>query len=108
MGHDIGAQIAYSYAAAHPTEVKRLVVSDLTFPGFAPPGRTAPWWFAFHQCVISILGRSYKPGSTINRAIVSYQRSLVLRTNNLGVITEKEQFLLVNILSEKVNLPKVG
>jgi pimeloyl-ACP methyl ester carboxylesterase len=49
VGHDIGGQIAYSYAAAHPTEVKRLVVSDLTFPGFAPPGRTAPWWFAFHQ-----------------------------------------------------------
>ena len=40
VGHDIGGQIAYSYAAAHPTEVKRLVVSDLTFPGFAPPGRS--------------------------------------------------------------------
>src|SRR5215467_12501800 len=49
VGHDIGGQIAYSYAAAHPTEVKRLVVSDLTFPGFAPPGRMTPWWFAFHQ-----------------------------------------------------------
>jgi pimeloyl-ACP methyl ester carboxylesterase len=34
VGHDIGGQIAYSYAAAHPTEVKRLVVSDLAFPGF--------------------------------------------------------------------------
>src|SRR5215469_18866832 len=49
VGHDIGGQIAYSYAAAHPTEVKKLVVSDLTFPGFAPPGRMPPWWFAFHQ-----------------------------------------------------------
>jgi pimeloyl-ACP methyl ester carboxylesterase len=49
VGHDIGGQIAYSYAAAHPTEVKKLVVSDLTFPGFAPPGRMTPWWFAFHQ-----------------------------------------------------------
>ena len=49
VGHDIGGQIAYSYAAAHPTEVKRLVVSDLTFPGFAPPGRMTPWWFVFHQ-----------------------------------------------------------
>src|SRR5215469_3459220 len=29
VGHDIGGQIAYSYAAAHPTEVKRLVVSDV-------------------------------------------------------------------------------
>jgi pimeloyl-ACP methyl ester carboxylesterase len=49
VGHDIGGQIAYSYAAAHPTEVKKLVVSDLTFPGFAPPGRMTPWWFVFHQ-----------------------------------------------------------
>jgi pimeloyl-ACP methyl ester carboxylesterase len=49
VGHDIGGQIAYSYAAAHPTEVKRLVVIDLIFPGFAPPGITEPWWFAFHQ-----------------------------------------------------------
>jgi pimeloyl-ACP methyl ester carboxylesterase len=49
VGHDIGAQIAYSYAAAHPTEVKRLVVSDKLFPGFAPSGITEPWWFVFHQ-----------------------------------------------------------
>jgi pimeloyl-ACP methyl ester carboxylesterase len=49
VGHDMGAQIAYSYAAAHPTEVKRLVVSDHIFPGFAPAGIREPWWFAFHQ-----------------------------------------------------------
>jgi pimeloyl-ACP methyl ester carboxylesterase len=30
VGHDIGTQVAYSYAAAHPTEVKRLVVMDFT------------------------------------------------------------------------------
>jgi pimeloyl-ACP methyl ester carboxylesterase len=49
VGHDIGGLIAYSYAAAHPTEVKRLVVSDITIPGFTPPGSITPWWFAFHQ-----------------------------------------------------------
>lgn len=38
VGHDIGTQIAYSYAAAHPAEVKKLVVMELTIPGFAPPG----------------------------------------------------------------------
>ena len=47
----------------------------------------------------SILGRSYEPGSTINRTILVI-KGRVLRTNKLGVITEKEQFLLVNILSE--------
>ena len=39
VGHDIGTQVAYSYAAGHPTEVKKLVVMDLTIPGFVPAGR---------------------------------------------------------------------
>ena len=46
VGHDIGAQMAYSYAAAHPTEVRKLVLSEFT--GFLPGGRTL-WWAAFHQ-----------------------------------------------------------
>ena len=49
VGHDIGTQIAYSYAAAHPTEVKKLAVMELTIPGFAPPGRMPIWWGIFHQ-----------------------------------------------------------
>jgi pimeloyl-ACP methyl ester carboxylesterase len=49
VGHDIGTQIAYSYAAEHPTEVEKLVVLDFTMPGFAPPGITPRWWFFFHQ-----------------------------------------------------------
>ena len=43
VGHDIGTQVAYSYAAAHPMEVEKLVVMDLTIPGFAPPGITPRW-----------------------------------------------------------------
>jgi pimeloyl-ACP methyl ester carboxylesterase len=49
VGHDIGTQVAYSYAAAHPTEVKKLAVMELTIPGFAPPGRMPLWWVIFHQ-----------------------------------------------------------
>jgi pimeloyl-ACP methyl ester carboxylesterase len=49
VGHDIGTQVAYSYAAAHPTEVKRLVVMDLTIPGFEPAGMMPIWWRSFHQ-----------------------------------------------------------
>src|ERR1051326_5560567 len=49
VGHDIGSPVSYSYAAAHPTEVKRLVVMELTIPGFAPPGRPPLWWGIFHQ-----------------------------------------------------------
>jgi len=49
VGHDIGTQVAYSYAAAHPTEVKRLAVMELTIPGFAPAGRMPLWWVVLHQ-----------------------------------------------------------
>jgi pimeloyl-ACP methyl ester carboxylesterase len=49
VGHDIGTQVAYSYAVAHPTEVKRLAVMELTIPGFAPAGRMPLWWATFHQ-----------------------------------------------------------
>ena len=49
VGHDIGTQVAYSYAAAHPTEVKKLVVMDFTIPGFAPAGKIPTWWSLFHQ-----------------------------------------------------------
>jgi len=49
VGHDIGTQVAYSYAAAHPTEVKGLAVMELTIPGFVPPGKPPIWWVVFHQ-----------------------------------------------------------
>ena len=49
VGHDIGTQVAYSFAATHPTEVKKLVVMELTIPGFAPAGRMPSWWAIFHQ-----------------------------------------------------------
>jgi pimeloyl-ACP methyl ester carboxylesterase len=49
VGHDIGTQVAYSYAAAHPTEVKKLAVMDFTIPGFGPTGRPPIWWALFHQ-----------------------------------------------------------
>jgi pimeloyl-ACP methyl ester carboxylesterase len=39
VGHDVGTKVAYSYAAAHPTEFKRLEVMHFTIPGFAPAGR---------------------------------------------------------------------
>jgi pimeloyl-ACP methyl ester carboxylesterase len=49
VGHDIGTQVAYSYAVAHPTEVKKLAVMELTIPGFVPAGRMPLWWVIFHQ-----------------------------------------------------------
>ena len=40
---------AYPYAAAHPSEVKRLAVMDVPIPGLLPPGRPLSWWIIFHQ-----------------------------------------------------------
>ncbi len=51
VGHDVGAQTAYSYAAAHPSNVSKLVIMDYVFPGFYPPNLEGVccWWFSFHQ-----------------------------------------------------------
>jgi pimeloyl-ACP methyl ester carboxylesterase len=51
VGHDVGAQTAYSYAAAHPDNVSKLVIMDYIFPGFYPPNLEGVccWWFSFHQ-----------------------------------------------------------
>jgi pimeloyl-ACP methyl ester carboxylesterase len=50
VAHDIGAQTAYSYAAAHPNNVTKLVIMEFAFPGFLPPGfEGITWWFGFHQ-----------------------------------------------------------
>jgi pimeloyl-ACP methyl ester carboxylesterase len=51
VGHDIGSFIIYPYAAAHPTEVKGLVVMEVPPPitGFFPPPSMPLWWIIFHQ-----------------------------------------------------------
>jgi pimeloyl-ACP methyl ester carboxylesterase len=50
VGHDVGSQPAYSYAAAHPSEVRRLVIMEYIFPGFTPPQLEGKvWWFPFYQ-----------------------------------------------------------
>jgi pimeloyl-ACP methyl ester carboxylesterase len=50
VGHDVGVQTAYSYAAAHPNNVSKLVIMEFTFPGYMPPpGSTGRWWVSFHQ-----------------------------------------------------------
>jgi pimeloyl-ACP methyl ester carboxylesterase len=49
VGHDVGTQIAYSYAAAHPSEVKKLVVMDISsIPGFTPSWVPVVWWRSFN------------------------------------------------------------
>jgi pimeloyl-ACP methyl ester carboxylesterase len=51
VGHDVGVQTAYSYAAIHPDNVSKLVIMDYVLPGFYPPNLEGVccWWFSFHQ-----------------------------------------------------------
>jgi pimeloyl-ACP methyl ester carboxylesterase len=50
VGHDFGVQIAYSYTAAHPDEVRRLVILDVPIPGIGPGENiTGLWWAQFHM-----------------------------------------------------------
>jgi pimeloyl-ACP methyl ester carboxylesterase len=51
VGHDIGSFVVYPYAAAHPTEVKGLVVMEVPPPitGFFPPPSMPLWWIVLHQ-----------------------------------------------------------
>ncbi len=52
VGHDIGAQTAYSYTASHPNNVSKLVVIDYVFPGlFSNESFAEPWWFSFHRAL---------------------------------------------------------
>ncbi len=52
VGHDIGTMVAYSYAAAHPHDVAKLVLSEAPIPDpsiYTYPALTANgpglWWF---------------------------------------------------------------
>src|SRR5919197_2898574 len=50
VGHDFGVQVAYSYAAAHPNDVRRLVILDVPIPGIGPGQNiTGLWWAQFHM-----------------------------------------------------------
>jgi pimeloyl-ACP methyl ester carboxylesterase len=56
VGHDVGTWIAYSYAAAHPNSVTRLVIMDAALPGVTPEqaselsreANLKTWQFAFN------------------------------------------------------------
>jgi pimeloyl-ACP methyl ester carboxylesterase len=57
-GHDIGSQVAFSYAVNYPQGTNRIAMLDVLHPDssyyeipmLAPPtGGFAPWWFSFNQ-----------------------------------------------------------
>jgi pimeloyl-ACP methyl ester carboxylesterase len=56
-GHDIGAMVAFSFAANHRAATRTVTIMDVPHPDesllgvplVAPPGQVHPWWFAFNQ-----------------------------------------------------------
>jgi pimeloyl-ACP methyl ester carboxylesterase len=53
VAHDWGGPVAYSYAAAHPEEVNKMIILDTLLPGFGyeEAGDFSPngiWHFSFH------------------------------------------------------------
>jgi pimeloyl-ACP methyl ester carboxylesterase len=57
-GHDVGSQVAFSFAANHPHAVRRIAMLDILHPDpslyqipvIPAPGMPFfPWWFAFNQ-----------------------------------------------------------
>lgn len=56
VGHDIGAMVAFSFAANHPAATKTVTIMDVPHPDeslfgvplVVPPGQVHPWWFAFN------------------------------------------------------------
>jgi pimeloyl-ACP methyl ester carboxylesterase len=49
VGHDMGTLVSYPYAAAYPSEVKKLAVIEASVPGFVSPGRLPNWWNIFNE-----------------------------------------------------------
>jgi pimeloyl-ACP methyl ester carboxylesterase len=97
VAHDIGAQTAFSYAAAHPNNVSKLVIMDYIFPGFLPPqfGQNGPWWFTFHQ--VPNLPEFLVEGKE-REYISSFVKMLAY---NPSAITERD----LDIYAEKYSVP---
>ena len=54
VGHDIGGMVAYAYAATHPENVRKLVLTEFWLPGFGledgmDVAKGGSWHFGFHM-----------------------------------------------------------
>ncbi|MFB5599719.1 MAG: alpha/beta fold hydrolase [Nitrososphaeraceae archaeon] len=54
VAHDLGGPVAYSYASAHPEDVRKMIILDTLLPGFGleEAGKFFPdglWHFSFHS-----------------------------------------------------------
>lgn len=96
VGTDIGAMVAYSYAAAYPSSVRKLVLSESLLPGFGlersmDPDVSGFWHFGFHRqwqmASELIKGREYYYLNTIawdfgsgNAGVTDEDKAVYMRT----------------------------
>ena len=81
-GHDIGAMVAFSFAANHRAATKTVTIMDVPHPDeslyqiplLMPPGTVYPWWFAFNQ----VQGLPEQLLAGRSRYMVDYLCSLLL------------------------------
>jgi hypothetical protein len=88
VGHDFGVQVAYSYAAAHPNEVGRLVILDVPIPGIilqACGGFNFIWYVIFQKCLLTGTKGNTLLGSIGTHVILLQSQKRIL-TNMLVTI----------------------
>lgn len=81
-GHDIGAMVAFAFAANHRAATKTVTIIDVGHPDeslyqiplLMPPGTVYPWWFAFNQ----VQGLPEQLLAGRSRYLVDYLCSLLL------------------------------
>jgi pimeloyl-ACP methyl ester carboxylesterase len=100
-GHDIGAGVAYSFAALYPELTASLIVMDTPpidesiykLPMLPIPGMFYPWWLSFNQLnelpekvlegrYAVVLDSIFDGLSIVKDAVNAYDRSVYLRTYN--------------------------
>jgi pimeloyl-ACP methyl ester carboxylesterase len=85
VGHDFGAQVAYSYAAAHSNQVKRLVILDFAIPGMAQGkilqaygGLNFTWCGISQKCLLRDMKMNTLLGSIDTLVILQQLRNKIL------------------------------
>ncbi|MEV4400043.1 alpha/beta hydrolase [Nonomuraea sp. NPDC049607] len=89
VGHDIGTMVAYAYAAAHPRDVTRLVLSEAPIPDkslFTFPSLTAKgpgfWNFGYFSLTNGLPERMVKGRE--EQWVESFADSLEVKKNGVG------------------------
>ncbi|MBP2706461.1 alpha/beta hydrolase [Microbispora sp. RL4-1S] len=106
VGHDIGTMVAYSYAAAHPADVRKLVLSEAPIPDpaiYSFPSLTADgpgaWHFGFFA-----LGNSLPEDLIRGRETLWTRKFIEDLEVKRGAVTPDELSVFAGYLRDKAHL----